>query len=442
MPSWLASRMVTILIEKSYTGWQASLAVHRIHVIHELQTRKTMEMLLSDDKYAMHQAFERRQIGPRDRFLNTNGDECTLSQLALLFGAWRISNHLLSLLHDTLERPPFGINWQRRVLDEERLHELQTLVKRDNFGVHVRFQLLGNFDGNLLAFDSIRRQIWSDDHFYSDSFRNHRIQFAWFLAISANAMAPTFFRHALSPHGILRARDMYTGRLHLGYWDDTLLHALALGVGSAALHGQETSKKWALVASEVLPLVDNYHELAPVAAGDKFRTPLFASLFISLIPWPTPKAQNRSRNVSLSKRLQHMETGIKAWLQVLKDAGVNLQEYGERERELFNLESYERGFQMYSGEEVSWCDYLRRDLVLIGFQHGQEVNDWKLWWSEHTDVYAGDFWNLIESSVGSSDQRVPGAWVEDQESEIIQMSGTVGESCSDKTTTDACAMQY
>lgn len=104
---------------------------------------------------------------------------------------------------------------------------------------------------------------------------------------------------------------------------------------------------------------------------------------------------------------------MKAWFQVLKDAGIDLQKYGGRETELFQSEFYERSFPIYSvadGDEVYWDDFLRCDVVLIGFQCGQEVSDWKLWWSEHTDAYAGDFWGSIESSVDSIDQRIPGAW--------------------------------
>lgn len=303
--------------------------------------------------------------------------------------------------------------WQRRAQDEENMYQLQTLLKKDNFGDHARFQLFGNFHGDVLSFDSARRQIWPDEQFYSDSFRNHRIQFAWALALSSNPLAPMFFRRVLSPDGILRAHDVYTGRLRLGYCNDTLVHALARGVGSTAWHDRETSRQWALVAADMLPFVQNYHELAPVIQWDGFRTPLFTSLFISLLPWPSTKAHDSNRTMSLVRRFHYVESGMKAWLQVLKDASIDLQKYGERETELFNSEFYERNFPMYSvsdGDEVYCNNYMRLDLVLIGFQYGQEVSDWKLWWLEHTDAYVGDFWGAIESSVESIDQRMPGAW--------------------------------
>ncbi|KAF2995137.1 hypothetical protein E8E14_002489 [Neopestalotiopsis sp. 37M] len=438
-PSWLASRMVAVLIEKSYGAWQASLAVFKVHVLHDPQARKAMAMILSDDDDALYQAFERRQVGPRDRFLDTNGNECTLNELALRFGAWRICNYLLSSSRDIQRKPLLWVMWHRRAQDEETLHQLQTLLKKDCLKLHVRFQLFCNFDGDAASFNLTRRQIWPDDQFYSDSFRNHRIQFAWFLALSSTTLAPTFFRYALSPNGILRAQDIYTGRLHLGYCDDTLLHAFALGIGSAAWLDRETSKQWALVASEMLPHVRNYHELGPAVRWDKLRTPLFASLSISLLPWPSSEARNRSGTMSLSRRLHHMEIGMKAWLQVLKDGGVDLQKYGQRETELFNMELYGRNFPLYNvdsdGDEVCWDNYLRLDLVLIGFQYGKEVDDWKLWWTEHTDAYAGDFWKSIESSAQSFEQRVPGAWIDGQESVFDQTPETTVESCFCETST-------
>ncbi|KAK6209418.1 hypothetical protein LQW54_006271 [Pestalotiopsis sp. IQ-011] len=98
-----------------------------------------------------------------------------------------------------------------------------------------------------------------------------------------------------------------------------------------------------------------------------------------------------------------MDIGIKAWLRVLKNAGVDLLKYG-----------YGRHHSLYrvsGGDdiEICWDNYQRLDLELIGFQYGPDVDDWALWWLEPTDVFAGDFWDMAEPS----DQRVPGAWVDD-----------------------------
>lgn len=109
-----------------------------------------------------------------------------------------------------------------------------------------------------------------------------------------------------------------------------------------------------------------------------------------------------------------MDIGIKAWLRVLKSAGVDLHKYGEREAEIFNLQGYGRHHSLYrvsgGGDiEICWDNYQRLDLELIGFQYGPDVDDWALWWLEPTDVFAGDFWEMAEPG----DQRVPGAWVDD-----------------------------
>lgn len=339
------------------------------------------------------------------------------TQLALRFGAWKICKYLLTLERELLHRPLVWIICQRRAPDEEALHELRNLLRSDDFGDHIRFQLFSNFHGDVDSFNFHRRQIWSDDEFYHESFYKQRTQFAWLLALSTNRMAPIFIPHVLAPQGILRAQEICDSRLNLGYCDDTLLHGLAIGVGSAGWHDQETSTKWALIALDIIPLVHEYHELAPASRWDHFETPFVASLISSMLPWRARKARNQrfpKCTISLWRHFRNMDIGIKAWLTVLKSSGVDLHKYGEREAEIFHLQGYGRHHSLtrVSGgddDEICWDNYQRLDLELIGFQYGRDVDDWALWWLEPTDVFAGDFWKMVEPG----DQRVPGAWVED-----------------------------
>jgi len=45
---------------------------------------------------------------------------------------------------------------------------------------------------------------------------------------------------------------------------------------------------------------------------------------------------------------------------------------------------------------------------LIGFSYGPSPGDWQFWGSQPTDVFAGDFWKMMESPW----ERMPGAWGE------------------------------
>ena len=92
-------------------------------------------------------------------------------------------------------------------------------------------------------------------------------------------------------------------------------------------------------------------------------------------------------------------------------AGIDLKGYGENEAELFSqATTTQRSFLMkdvtyprnrrisqIADEDDTWGEELEVDL--IGFQHGAKVDDWKLWWSEPTDVFAGDFWRLVLSDL-------------------------------------------
>lgn len=49
---------------------------------------------------------------------------------------------------------------------------------------------------------------------------------------------------------------------------------------------------------------------------------------------------------------------------------------------------------------------------LINFRYLPDPVDRRLWWSDPTDEFAGEFWKLVESSLlGDPELHMPGAWV-------------------------------
>ncbi|KAG6364222.1 hypothetical protein INS49_005820 [Diaporthe citri] len=106
------------------------------------------------------------------------------------------------------------------------------------------------------------------------------------------------------------------------------------------------------------------------------------------------------------------------------EGGIDLNLYGANEKEHFQhrFEGYPSDgmtYDYFSPEAYKiGCDNLglyRRHLHwvrLINFHYGRLPTDWKFWWSEPSDEFAGDFWLLLESGTQEAIMSVPGAWVD------------------------------
>jgi hypothetical protein len=87
----------------------------------------------------------------------------------------------------------------------------------------------------------------------------------------------------------------------------------------------------------------------------------------------------------------------------LKDAGVDLEDFGRREKEAWNSDDVEREWT-----RTSWAhDWDGRCWTLIGFSYGPYPEDWSVWiydWNNSST----DFWNLVERPVESMPGTGPG----------------------------------
>ena len=89
----------------------------------------------------------------------------------------------------------------------------------------------------------------------------------------------------------------------------------------------------------------------------------------------------------------------------LDACGVDLLEYGRKERALYDEMPMLRDFEIFFFEDDYWYVFKWR---LIGFTYGSSPSDWHLWKSERTDDSAGDFWSLVEPP----EMFVPGMWID------------------------------
>jgi hypothetical protein len=92
---------------------------------------------------------------------------------------------------------------------------------------------------------------------------------------------------------------------------------------------------------------------------------------------------------------------LRSWLTELKAAGVNLNRFGRKEAKLWKSGNVQREIFCVSG--IGECKRL------INIVYGTYPSDWNIWFSECSDPYAGEFWDLIERDV----EAMPGGWPEE-----------------------------
>jgi hypothetical protein len=101
------------------------------------------------------------------------------------------------------------------------------------------------------------------------------------------------------------------------------------------------------------------------------------------------------------------EEALKAWLRALKEASVDLQQYGQAE------------FALHQAlvKDSEYCDYWTKDVT---FTYGPEVRDWyfRVLWP--INKFAAQFWKMVEKETHKSnhekaqdntdDMDIPGSW--------------------------------
>lgn len=105
-----------------------------------------------------------------------------------------------------------------------------------------------------------------------------------------------------------------------------------------------------------------------------------------------------------------IEALMRCYVMGLKEGGIDLVSYGRKERELHSQQFVDKTFRYQfwptkmKGLGCTSC----ATWDLIGFTYGPSPDDWRIWESQPTDIFAGEFWHMIENPWG----RVPGAWVD------------------------------
>jgi hypothetical protein len=88
---------------------------------------------------------------------------------------------------------------------------------------------------------------------------------------------------------------------------------------------------------------------------------------------------------------------LRNWLSDLQNAGLDLQQFGEIDKSIWEEDLVWRILDSRNGEGIGYR--------LIGFSYGPCVDDWSVWISPWDDYFT-DFWSLIERPI----EKMPGEW--------------------------------
>jgi hypothetical protein len=101
---------------------------------------------------------------------------------------------------------------------------------------------------------------------------------------------------------------------------------------------------------------------------------------------------------------------LKLWLKQLKKSGVDLEEYGKKEKRIFqDAEDRVREARVYTPVNPLFTQFPHKKLRLISFTYGSDPDDWKFWVEPVMENYLLHFWEMIDHP----ERAMSGAWEEE-----------------------------
>jgi hypothetical protein len=173
--------------------------------------------------------------------------------------------------------------------------------------------------------------------------------------------------------------------------DSTLIHCAARGMGVSERHLQEGSNAdtfncdaWSHLFHDFLCIRIDIHGLVDGI------TPFLSFLDGYLSAWFRP--------IKLGPACQ---IAVQVWLERLEAVGVDLNEYGKAEEYTWKSGIIKREFIVWNVAEQIF-----ESQGMIGFAYGPCPENWYIWLSEESDLFVGEFWDMIEWPV----KVMPGTW--------------------------------
>lgn len=270
--------------------------------------------------------------------------------------------------------------------------------------------------------------MWPDSQFYHPDLSLQRMLMAVGIACDPNNVwtAAPMCRSVLGlDNGTLPNNTQFYMETDTGY---TFFHGLAMKVGQS--QETENAGQWHALIRDVVRHLADIRDLSQ--CGSKIT--LTEGAWVTVTPFsflilegvsaqmhPRPPQHVAIRPTDSAAVLAGCEKTIFSWLADLYEGGIDLTLYGENEMEHFRHQEVSRfeGYPLngmayhYSSSSLDEIDRGHLYWVrLINFHYGRFPTDWKFWWSEPSDEFAGHFWSLVESGHQEEIMSVPGAWVD------------------------------
>jgi len=114
-------------------------------------------------------------------------------------------------------------------------------------------------------------------------------------------------------------------------------------------------------------------------------------------------------------------TPIRLWLQLLYDAGIDLVNYGRKEKLVrrqgqtsaqCRFVIWRRALSRFSSYAHNWRQVEK--IFSISFTYGPKPSDWHFWFVEHLDESFADFWDMVEHP----ERTIPGSWDESEDENL------------------------
>lgn len=307
---------------------------------------------------------------------------------------------------------------------------IENVASRYSNNLGIIWSIIQLYEGPVAQFDTLRRAVWPDIEFYDSAFLCRRLLLAgqitdvtvWAYArLPKSKQKPTpsqepVVRALLSRNGKIYIPDL--GPLLLnpywyGYTTDKMRQLLrALGTTSA--HNRSTDASgtniWAkLVEDVVVQLVGSPDTSEPIDetwSSGPSKHWIYNGLFdISILGYSTSGCEWRQENYESACRCSTETVRIMfhQYLTVLSRCGVDLGEYGR---------VVESRFTDNGISEAQILCKRRGGFPIVEtwrVRTGPELEDWKIWFAEPTDKFAGEFWQLVDPAP----LYIPGGWVEE-----------------------------
>jgi len=166
------------------------------------------------------------------------------------------------------------------------------------------------------------------------------------------------------------------------------------------------------LSQEIIRVSSNLHGLAFYLVWPSYsfreaslRTPLLMAFFGSLhLTWSISKLV-REYGIIKFARLSMM-----TWIERLQTVGIDLVEYGRKEKELHIQEKVNKEYFYRQTQPTSHQRTFTR-IRLISFTYGPEPVDWHFWFTEVMESYFTQFWDMVDHP----ESAMPGAWIEDED---------------------------